>query len=45
MLLNTLYTLGTVQYLLSFLQTVITAKRLAKSKVATLLVNYKVILF
>jgi len=44
-LLNALYISKTVQYLFSFLQTVITVKGLTKGKVTTPLVNYKVILF
>jgi len=35
----------TVRYLFNFLQIVITAKGLTKGKVATPLINYKVILF
>jgi len=45
MLLSILYIFKVIYYLFNFLQTVITAKGFTEGKVATSLVNYKIILF
>ena len=45
MLLGALCDFKAVRYLFSFLRTVIIVRGLVKGKVATFLVNYKVILF